>query len=102
MVRVKQYPDTLYITRVTDGYQDAEGNWIDGFKEYLEFPCRFFPNTKGNIISTENGGNYYFRYQIALPKGTENIKVGDTYKRGDKEGVIAQFEIGQLHSLAWV
>lgn len=104
MVRPIQYPDTILIERFTQGYQDNEGNWIEGVKETKEYKCRFVPNSKGRIIATADGGNYAFNYQIALPLGANDIKVGDTFKRigTDLEGTIMQFEAGQLHSLAWV
>lgn len=104
MVRPIQYPDTILIERFTQGYQDNEGNWIEGVSITQEHKCRFVPNSKGRIIATADGGNYAFNYQIALPLSTTDIKVGDTFKRAgtDLEGIIMQFEVGQLHSLAWV
>lgn len=104
MVIPIQYPDTILIERFTQGYQDDEGNWIEGTATTKEYKCRFVPNSKGRIIATADGGNYAFNYQIALPFGTTDIKVGDTFKRAgtDLEGIIMQFEVGQLHSLAWV
>lgn len=104
MVRPIQYPDTILIERFIQGYQDANGNWIEGTATTKEYKCRFVPNSKGRIIATADGGNYAFNYQIALPLGTTDIKVGDSFKRigTDLEGTIMQFEIGQLHSVAWV
>lgn len=99
---VVQYPDTIVITREGGSVQDENGNWITTDGETLEFECRFVPNGSGKSVSLMDGTNYTYHYQVAFPKGTTNVKPQDIYKRGDEEGIIKRFEIGQLHSIAWI
>lgn len=101
---VIQYPDTIVITREGSSVMDDNGDWITTDGETLEFACRFVPNGSGKSIRLADGTDYVYGYKIAFPFGTNDIRVRDNYERlgTDYNGVILQFEIGQLHSVAWV
>lgn len=102
---VVQYPDKIRITREGGSVQDPDtGDWITTDGETLEFECRFVPNGAGKNIRLADGTDYVYGYKIAFPFGTTDIRVKDNYERvgTDYAGVILQFEIGQLHSVAWV
>lgn len=99
---VIQYPDTIVITREGGSTQDADGNWITTEGETIILKCRFVPNRQSQTVKTADGQDFIYHYQIAFPVGTTNIKVRDTFTRNDISGIILQFEVGQLHSVAWV
>lgn len=104
---VVQYPDKIIITRKSggDSYQDKNLNWvINDVIEIIELDCRFVPNGSGKQIKLADGSDYTYGYRIAFPIGTTNIQVMDDYERvgTSYKGIIQQFEIGQLHSVAWV
>lgn len=99
---VVQYPDTIVITRNGGSTQDADGNWIETQGETITLKCRFVPNGSGKQIKVADGSNFTYGYRIAFPFGTTNVREMDTFKRGDEVGTIMRFEIGQLHSVAWV
>lgn len=99
---VVQYPDTIVIIREGGSVQDENGNWITTDGETITLKCRFVPNLQVRTVSLMDGTNYTYHYQVAFPKGTTNVKPQDIYKRGDEEGVIKRFEVGQLHSIAWI
>lgn len=104
MVGLVQYPDTIRITREGSSVMDDNGDWITNDGETLEFICRFVPNGSGKSIRLADGTDYVYGYKIAFPLGTTDIRVRDNYERvgTDYKGNILQFEIGQLHSVAWV
>lgn len=105
MVGLVQYPDTIRITREGSSVQDPNtGDWITTDGETLEFACRFVPNGSGKSIRLSDGTDYVYGYKIAFPFGTTDVRVRDNYERvgTDYKGNILQFEIGQLHSVAWV
>lgn len=99
---VVQYPDTIVITREGSSVQDENGNWITTDGETITLKCRFVPNLQVRTVTLMDGTNYVYHYQVAFPKGTTNVKPQDVYKRADEEGIIKRFEIGQLHSVAWI
>lgn len=99
---VVQYPDTIVITREGSSVQDENGNWITTDGETITLKCRFVPNLQVRTVTLMDGTNYTYHYQVAFPKGTTNVKPQDIYKRGDEEGIIKRFEVGQLHSIAWI
>lgn len=99
---VVQYPDEIVITRAGGSVQDENGNWVTTPSEEITIPCRFVPNGAGKSVALADGTNYVFTYRIAFPVGTENVKEQDVYTRGSETGIIKRFEIGQLHSVAWV
>lgn len=94
--KITQYPDTITLKRVTLE-QDDNGNMQEETKE-ITHKCRFVPNSKGHVISTADGGNYVFSYRVAFPFGVTDVQVGDICEKG----IITQFEVGQLHSVAWI
>lgn len=99
---VVQYPDTIVIVREGSSVLDDNGNWVTTPGETITLKCRFVPNGSGKSVSLMDGTNYVFAYQVAFPKDTTNVKPQDIYKRGDEEGIIKRFEVGQLHSIAWI
>lgn len=99
---IEQYPDTIVITREGESVMDNDGNWITSPSETITLKCRFVPNLQASKISLPDGVEFVYHYQIAFPKGTTNIRPQDVYARGDEKGIIQRFEIGQLHSVAWV
>lgn len=99
---VVQYPDTIVIVREGSSVLDENGNWITTDGETITLECRFVPNLQVRTVTLMDGTNYVYHYQVAFPKGTTNVKPQDIYKRGDEEGIIKRFEIGQLHSVAWI
>ena len=99
---VIQYPDTIVITREGSSEMDENGNWITTEGETITLKCRFVPNLQARTIKTMDGQDFSYHYQIAFPKGTVNVRARDNYARGNETGVIVRFEIGQLHSVAWV
>lgn len=100
---IEQYPDTIIITRSIGGsIQDEDGNWTTTPDEVLEFKCRFVPNGAGKAVTLQDGTNYTYSYKVAFPLGTTDIRVHDKYTRKGIDGTIKQFEVGQLHSVAWV
>lgn len=99
---VVQYPDTIVIVREGGSVQDENGNWVTTPSETITLKCRFVPNLQVRTVALMDGTNYTYHYQVAFPKGTTNVRPQDIYKRGDEEGVIKRFEVGQLHSIAWI
>lgn len=99
---IVQYPDEIVITREGNSYRDDNGNWVTTPSEVITLMCRFVPNGAGKTIKLPDGTDYVFNYRIAFPYGTTNVRPQDIYQRGSEEGVIKRFEVGQLHSVAWV
>lgn len=99
---IKQYPDTIVITRAGESVQDENGNWITTDGEVITLKCRFVPNLQARTIKTMDGQEFTYHYQVAFPRGTTNVRPRDIYTRGNEQGVIVRFEVGQLHSVAWI
>lgn len=99
---VEQYPDEIVITRAGGSVQDENGNWITTESEVITLRCRFVPNLQSRTVKTADGQDFTYHYQIAFPKGTVNVRARDIYERGSEQGVIVRFEVGQLHSIAWI
>lgn len=99
---IEQYPDTIVITRNGSSVMDDNGNWITTPNEVIELQCRFVPNLQARKVATADGTDYTYHYQIAFPLGTTNVRPHDNYARGNETGIIMRFEVGQLHSIAWV
>lgn len=99
---VIQYPDTIVITREGSSSLDGNGNWITTPSETITLKCRFVPNRQSQSIALADGTNYTYHYQVAFPLGTTNVRPHDNYERGNEKGIIQRFEIGQLHSVAWI
>lgn len=99
---IEQYPDTIVITRAGESVQDENGNWITTESETITLKCRFVPNSRGRVVKTQDGQDFVYNYQVAFPMGTTNVKPRDVYTRGNEQGVIVRFEVGQLHSVAWI
>lgn len=88
---VEQYPDTLELLGTDRRYK-----------------CRFRP-TKGNrFVRTMDGSEITARFEIAFPKGTDDLQEGMIITGYDRSGKIIggadevqllNFHIGQLHSM---
>lgn len=99
---VVQYPDTIVITREGSSSQNENGDWITTNGETITLKCRFVPNLQARSVALADGTNYVYHYQVAFPKGTTNVRPHDNYARGNEKGIIQRFEVGQLHSVAWI
>lgn len=98
---VEQYPDEIKIVNIIGGGQDENGDFIPPTQttEYLK--CRFVPSGQ-SIKALFDGKEYVVSYKIAFPLGSKPLIIGQKVFRGDWELTVLNYEVGQLHSVAWV
>lgn len=107
---MKQYPHFLFMMNATDTQRDSKGDYIEPSKStILLSECREETNGKGRQIS--RGGQFIiFSSLVQLPVNCTKIKEGTkVFVSNDStgldkriEGIVLQFDKGQLHNRLWI
>lgn len=107
---MKQYPHFLFMVSATETGRDSKGNYIEPTKSTIFLSeCREETNGKGRQI-TRGGEFIIFSSLIQLPLNSETIKEGiKVFVSNDStgidkriEGIVLQFDKGQLHNRLWI
>lgn len=107
---MKQYPHFLFMVSATETERDSKGNYIEPTKSTIFLSeCREETNGKGRQI-TKGGQFIIFSSLIQLPISCTPIKEGTkVFVSNDStgidkriEGIVLQFDKGQLHNRLWI
>ena len=101
---------TLDYMHVTEGYEDENGDWHKGTKEWVENYCKcdIVPAGKANIITIPDGTTQNYSYAIYnLPRTCRKFEYGDTiriklYGQEEREFKVLGFHRYQLQCKIWV
>lgn len=108
---MKQYPHFMFVKKVSESVQDADGNWTSqtAFWEFISI-CREQTNGKGSVINSQDGKAITFNSVVHLPlsdkilkEGTE-ILVSNTNNTNEVriQKQLLKFDKGQLHNRVWL
>ena len=107
---MKQYPHFLFMVSAVDTGRDSKGNYIEPTTSTIFLAeCREETNGKGRQI-TRGGQFIIFSSLIQLPISCTPIKEGiKVFVSNDPtgidkriEGIVLQFDKGQLHNRLWI
>ena len=74
-------PHRLEVFHITEGYEDENGDYHNGTKEWVEVcKCDVVPAGESNEITTPDGVVQQYAYTIYLPKGTREFHTGETVR----------------------
>lgn len=105
MVRaIKQYNEIVQVTRITDAYQDDNGNYVPGSSQVFEIKCGIILNGGGKTIKGTDGLDVVFNYRLRIPLSEPKLEYGDVLRVVGTEfnGKLLGYQQGQLHALGWV
>lgn len=107
---MKQYPHFLFMVSAVGTGRDSKGNYVEPTKSTIFLSeCREETNGKGRQI-TRGGQFVIFSSLIQLPISCTPIKEGTkVFISNDStgidiriEGIVLQFDKGQLHNRLWI
>lgn len=101
---------TLDYLHVTDGYEDDNGDYVEGSEEWVENYCKcdIVPAGKANVITIPDGSAKNYSYTIYnLPRACRDFEYGDKIRvklfgNEVKEFVVLGFHRYQLQCKIWV
>jgi hypothetical protein len=105
---VKQYPHTLILTAVEDTPMDGNGNWITGHEVSISLKGRAEPNSKGQMIASQDGTQVLFDWMVYMPLPADEITPGTRIVLKDEdgnqfgEGTIKRYSRGQMNARIWL
>ena len=104
---MNQYPDSIVITTVASGSQNASGVWASGVATNYAFDCRAEVNKAGRKIVSDDGALVDYSFQVFLPVTTVVIPPGSSFvlsalSNGTIRGKIKRASNGQLNSRLWL
>lgn len=102
-------PHRLQYKVITEGYEDANGDYFEG-REYWEgcIPCDAVPaNGKSNEIKFEDGKVKEYSYTVYLGKNVRNFSIGEIVRIHFLGGVCREFDVKgfqrwQMQCKLWV
>jgi len=102
-----QYPDSIVITTVASGSQNASGVWTAGASGTYTFSCRAEVNSAGRKITGDDGALTDYTFQVFMPVTTVVITPGSSFvltalTNGTIRGKVKRASNGQLNSRLWL
>ena len=105
---VKQYPDTVVITKLPEFTQDANGNFQPaGEGVTFTSECRAEPAGSNPVIKGNDGNDIVYSWIVYFPKSSEVFSFGENVEITRADGSIFESSLkrqsnGQLNSRLWV
>lgn len=101
---------TIDYLHVTDGFEDDNGDYVQGSEEWVENYCKcdIVPAGKANVITIPDGSAKNYSYTIYnLPRACRDFEYGDKIRvklfgNEVKEFVVLGFHRYQLQCKIWV
>lgn len=82
-----RYPYTLEIWHEEDAIQNPDGSWTDGVaKWHTVGRCNARQNSKAQQIKGQNGGAFYYSFEVVMPANTPPIAIGTRVRIIDNIG----------------
>lgn len=97
-------PHVLSYKSVTQGYNDDNGDWVNGADYWIDNYCKcdYVPAGKANVITIPDGSAISYSYTVYLPKTCKDFEYGDIIKIDDKEYQVLGFHRYQLQCKMWI
>ncbi len=104
---MNQYPDSIVITTVASGSQNASGVWSSGVATNYTFDCRAEVNSAGRQVAGNDGAMIDYTFQVFLPVTTVVIPAGSSFvltalTNGTIRGKVKRASNGQFNSRLWL
>lgn len=99
----------LSYKEVSSGYNDDNGDWVEGTERWVEDYCKcdIVPAGKANVITIPDGSTQNYSYTICnLPRTCRDFHYGDTIRLSlfgnERDFVVLGFHRYQLQCKIWV
>lgn len=101
---------TLDYKEITGGYENDNGDWVQGSEKWIEKYCKcdIVPAGKANVITIPDGSIQYYSYTIYnLPRTCKDFEYGDIIRvklfgKEFREFKVLGFHRYQLQCKIWV
>ena len=109
---VIQYPHVMKMGTYHNGSESIDENGdtiINGERTEYDYRCRFEPNSKGEFITSADGGRIEFDWIVYFPLPISGIAEGAVVRGTDSQGsnqfaagTIKRFNAGQMNARVWI
>lgn len=104
MAVLNMAPHHLSYKSATEGYDDENGDWVNGTEYWIENYCKCdcVPAGKANVISLPDGSVQSYSYTVYLPKKCRDFEYGDIVRINGKDFKVLGFHRYQLQCKIWI